>query len=161
MYLAMIWVNVPQRPMWQSYGHQPLVLLGGGRTYKRWGFVEEPKSLWVCLWGVILVFQPLFLHPVCFSATTRWAAFFVIPSQHGALRCSRLKSRGPNNRGPNSPEPWGSRSLFSWSWLYCACCGHGKLAKTHTMFSLVISASPDIYFFHTFFFCCCFLKIAK
>jgi hypothetical protein len=37
------------------------------------------------------------------------------------------------------------------SQLHCICHSRGKLAKTHSMFSSVISVSADIYFFHTFF----------
>jgi hypothetical protein len=70
---VVLWIlNVPQSPV----GHQPVVLLGGGGTFKRWGLVEESYIIGgVALGGIWTLASPLLS---LLSSHLRWQLHFTM-----------------------------------------------------------------------------------
>jgi hypothetical protein len=101
--IAINWIlSVPQRPMCERLGPK-VVLLGDGRTFRRWSLVGDPEATGVCPCRGSKDLSPFLLF--CFFS---WGEQFALPqSPHHCLQHThrRLKAMGIPDHGLEPLKP--------------------------------------------------------
>lgn len=92
---AMVWISMPQRPVW--VGHQPVLLLGRGGNFRKGGLIDSLLVIWECdLEGDI---RTLALLSLCLPVIMSWAA-----SSTMCCLTTSPKAMGPIDHGMKPPK---------------------------------------------------------